>query len=305
MSKKGSRPTDGGGNWMDTYGDMVTLLMTFFVMLYSMSSISQQKWEVFVRSIHPEDIEEQIDVGGELDPTAQLEGAPPSELTTTETPDLDTLYLLIAASLNNNGVEGATVSRGNGYTFVSFDNNIFFNGDESALTESGKVVLEAFCTAIDPVSEQLGEINVMAHTAQGDPTRLNTPRVDRMLSAMRGSEVCIFIQERDVIEPEKLINISYGQFRPVASNDTSEGRAKNRRVEMLLIDEGVEAQSISEYLDEYNSGANAETTIVTDGKPVEVTPAFSETEPMPENMASTMAPLESLQEDPADGEASQ
>ena len=50
--KKGNRPTDGGGNWMDTYGDMVTLLLTFFIMLYSMSSLSEQKWEIFVRSIY-------------------------------------------------------------------------------------------------------------------------------------------------------------------------------------------------------------------------------------------------------------
>ena len=37
---------------MDTYGDMVTLLLTFFIMLYSMSSLSEQKWEIFVRSIY-------------------------------------------------------------------------------------------------------------------------------------------------------------------------------------------------------------------------------------------------------------
>ena len=38
MSKK-NRPTDSGGSWMDTYGDMVTLLLTFFIMLYSMSNL--------------------------------------------------------------------------------------------------------------------------------------------------------------------------------------------------------------------------------------------------------------------------
>ena len=52
--KKKSRPTDGGGNWMDTYGDMVTLLMTFFIMLYSMSNVDANKWNVFVKSISPQ-----------------------------------------------------------------------------------------------------------------------------------------------------------------------------------------------------------------------------------------------------------
>ena len=45
-----SRQKKGGGgedcgSWMDTYGDMVTLLLCFFVMLYSMSTLNQQKWE--------------------------------------------------------------------------------------------------------------------------------------------------------------------------------------------------------------------------------------------------------------------
>ena len=35
----------GGANWMDTYGDMVTLLLCFFIMLYSMSTINEEKWQ--------------------------------------------------------------------------------------------------------------------------------------------------------------------------------------------------------------------------------------------------------------------
>ena len=50
MSKK-NRPTDSGGSWMDTYGDMVTLLLTFFIMLYSMSNLDAQKWTIFVKNL--------------------------------------------------------------------------------------------------------------------------------------------------------------------------------------------------------------------------------------------------------------
>ena len=54
----GRRKKAGGGgedcgSWMDTYGDMVTLLLCFFVMLYSMSNLDQQKWEIYVKSIFP------------------------------------------------------------------------------------------------------------------------------------------------------------------------------------------------------------------------------------------------------------
>ena len=42
----------GGANWMDTYGDMVTLLLCFFVLLYSMSTIDQEKWMMIVQSFN-------------------------------------------------------------------------------------------------------------------------------------------------------------------------------------------------------------------------------------------------------------
>lgn len=107
----------------------------------------------------------------------------------------------------------------------------------------------------------------MGHTAQGDPNRANNPRNDRMLSVMRAAEVCLFIQGRGIISPDKLVSIGYGQFHPIAENDTSDGRAKNRRVEILLIDQGAQIRGLDEYFQEYYSGKNSDKTIVTDGVP--------------------------------------
>ena len=47
----------GGANWMDTYGDMVTLLLCFFVLLYSMSTISEEKYKAIVLSFNPNAVE--------------------------------------------------------------------------------------------------------------------------------------------------------------------------------------------------------------------------------------------------------
>ena len=65
MKKKKSG--GGGANWMDTYGDMVTLLLCFFVMLYSMSRMDENKWIALVQSFNPDyavDEPSQIVVGG-------------------------------------------------------------------------------------------------------------------------------------------------------------------------------------------------------------------------------------------------
>lgn len=297
---KKSRPAEGGGNWMDTYGDMVTLLLCFFVMLYSMSSLDAAKWDIFVRSIGgiTEDVEAEITVNGEIEDSAS-KGTPPDEGEIGDTNDLETLYLTIAKALQDAGIDGVTASRGNGYTYVEFQDKAFFDGNSSVLTVQGKVTLEAFGRAIAPSTDMLEQIDIMAHTAQGDPDRPNTPRTDRMLSAMRAAEVCVFLQSMDIIEPEKLIDISYGQFRPIASNDTSEGRAKNRRVELLLIDKGVEMKSLDAYYQEHLSGVNAERTVNTsdavNGAAQE--PAFSQAENAGQEIGVTLTGPIATEED--------
>lgn len=273
MKKRGGG--DEGGSWMDTYGDLVTLLMTFFVLLYSMSSIDSAKWDVFVRSIFPngrpgDKSAEQIIINGQAtdkdEPAGEIgdSGAPEN---TVDPNNINELYLQIAQALNGAGIDGVEVSRGQDYTFVVFKDKAFFAGDSSVITPQGQETLSIFCDTIAPDANKLSQVNVMGHTAQADPERANNPRNDRILSVMRAAEVCLFIQGRGIISPDKLVSIGYGQFHPIADNATSDGRAKNRRVEILLIDEGAEIRNINEYFEEYYSGANADKTIVTDGVP--------------------------------------
>ena len=67
---------------MDTYGDMVTLLLCFFVLLYSISTVDQMKWELIVKSFNPnaEEVsqivvnEEQNEEGVEVEGAADIEG---------------------------------------------------------------------------------------------------------------------------------------------------------------------------------------------------------------------------------------
>ena len=204
MAKKPRASGDEGGNWMDTYGDMVTLLLCFFVMLYSMSSLDSRKWEVFVRSIFPaQEDPDDVVVNGTVEEEGQEDPAGTPEIPETEAVDMDTLYLTIAQMMNEKGIEGVTLSRGEDYTFIVFQDKTFFDGDSSVLTEQGEMVLDVFGEAIAPADELLEQVNIMAHTAQGQPDRPNNPRTDRMLSAMRAAEVCVYIQTKDIIEPGK------------------------------------------------------------------------------------------------------
>ena len=226
-----------------------------------------KKWEVFVRSINPDkgvDQAEQVAVNGIMEDVEDvLDGG--SDIPEQEVFDTEQLYLILAEELERRGVDGVELSRGEDYTFIVFQDRTFFGGDSSELTDPGREVLDVFCDVLDQASDQISQINIMGHTTQADPNRPNYVREDRMLSSMRAAEVCIFIQQREVIEPDKLVTIGYGQFRPLDTADTDEARARNRRVELLLVDEGADTRSLNEYYEEYLSGTNADRTIVTDG----------------------------------------
>ena len=275
MSKK-NRPTDSGGNWMDTYGDMVTLLLTFFIMLYSMSNLDAQKWTIFVKSIPSIQNQgsENITINSQMSDTPEVDSKGQEigqEIAqeALQAEDVNELYLTIAESLNQAGVKEATVIRGDDYTYVSFANNVFFGADSSVLTREGQAVLNTFAKAIAPAAGGIEQVNIMSHTAKvTDNSQINPQiiRKDRILSAMRSAEVCIYLQQQNVIKPEKLVDISYGEYRPIADNSTEEGRIKNRRIEFLLLDNGAKERNLDEYYKEFKSGEYANTTVVTVGQ---------------------------------------
>ena len=275
MSKK-NRPTDSGGNWMDTYGDMVTLLLTFFIMLYSMSNLDAQKWSVFVKSIPSIQNQgsENITINSQMSDTPEVDSKGQEigqEIAqeALQTEDVNKLYLTIAESLNQAGVKEATVIRGDDYTYVSFANNVFFGANSSVLTREGQAVLYTFAKAIAPAAGGIEQINIMSHTAKvtdNSQTDPKTIRKDRILSAMRSAEACIYLQQQNVIKPEKLVDISYGEYRPIADNSTEEGRIKNRRIEFLLLDNGAKERNLDEYYKDFKSGEYTDTTVVTVGQ---------------------------------------
>ena len=275
MSKK-NRPTDSGGSWMDTYGDMVTLLLTFFIMLYSMSNLDAQKWTIFVKSIPTMQNQESenITINSQMSDTPDADSigqkiGQESAQEDRQIEDINKLYLTIAESLNQAGVKDATVIRGDDYTYVSFANNVFFGANSSVLTREGQLVLHTFAKAIAPATGGIEQVNIMSHTAKvTDNSQINpqTIRKDRILSAMRSAEVCIYLQKQNVIKPEKLVDISYGEYRPIADNSTEEGRIKNRRIEFLLLDNQAKERDLDEYYKDFKSGEYSNTTVVTVGQ---------------------------------------
>lgn len=233
------RKNAGGANWMDTYGDMVTLLLCFFVLLYSMSTIDQQKWVQLVQSFNPDAVQEITENSGNngqlADPTTPADGEQSSLTQTQIVASIEQLYQDLKSYVAQQGAaENISVTKGEGYVFISFNDAVFFDGDSYVLRQDGKEVLEDVGVIIGKASPAIDELRVLGHTAQGDPGKPNNPTVDRFLSSDRAAVVLIYLQEMDILDPARMISMGYGQFRPVADNATREGRAKNRRVELIV-----------------------------------------------------------------------
>lgn len=250
--KRKKKGAEGGANWMDTYGDMVTLLLCFFVLLYSISTVDQAKWRQVVKSFNPDAQEvSQIVMDEDAQGMDEVPGNMDDGVTVDEA--FDELYDSLKLAVNEYGLNAEVeLYKGDGYTFVTFRDHVFFDGDSSVIKPEGKEVLKGFGKVLSKADQAIKEIQILGHTSQAEPDKQNNPETDRVLSAERSARVAAYIQTRSKVSADKIVSVGYGQFRPIAPFDTRENRAKNRRVEMLITKSDSVEQSLEEYYQEMN-----------------------------------------------------
>lgn len=237
MARK-KREEESGGNWMDTYGDMVTLLLTFFIVLYSFSSVEEEKWADIVRAFNKKGANkvEQIvlTVEGE-------EGDNPG-YNVGETNEIDALFEAIQAYIEDNGMEeDVTVSKSeeqdeilgpvDSNIFMEIQDRISFQPDTAILTEGSYEVLDFLGEALKEVDDKVLCIVIQGHTATFEGSEVDS----RLLSSERASVISNYFEENFEISPKKFVPIGWSNLFPVTDNDDEDGRAKNRRVEISII----------------------------------------------------------------------
>ncbi len=245
-------------NWMDTYGDMVTLLLCFFVLLFSISTVDAQKWIMIVKSFNPaaaENVSQLIQDDVSQTDGDQAVGQKAGGLMTDEE-NFDQIYWSMQKFVEENQLEESVeVKKGKDFTFIVFRNNVFFNGDSYILRQEGKDILDILCGAIAPVANQVGEIRIMGHTNQADPNSPNPVQGDRFLSSNRATEVLVYIENKNLVDGKILVSEGFGQHYPIASFITDEDRAKNRRVEIFIAKNEAVKYNIDEIYNQLNEGA--------------------------------------------------
>ncbi len=252
------RSSGGGANWMDTYGDLVTLLLCFFVLLYSMSNIDKEKWMVIVQSFNKNALvsTDEEPRGPDGDNKAEDGGGGLPAMEQEEVDEaIEELYAVLASMASDmssdlSGSPAVSVNKGDGFVFISFNDSVFFGGDSYELLPAGRQILDEFIPALNEAAPYIDEIRIQGHTAQARADRENTITGDRFLASNRATAVTCYVQANSDVDPARLIVEGYGQWRPISSNETAESRAKNRRVEMVISGLNVEdlmGSAIQEY----------------------------------------------------------
>lgn len=225
--------------WLNTYADMITLILVFFIMLYSISSTDQEKFRLLVKAFtaDPKTIEQirleenELKEGNlDMDPGGN-EGDQ-----ITEIHDLEELYMHLKSYVESNNLQDSVqIEKGKDLVYVRFMSTLFFEADRAVLKAGGKNILDFVGKALEEVEPNIKFIRIDGHTAEA--AKGTSTVDDRKLSTDRANEVLKYLEATYIKEPSKLMAVGYGMYRPVAPNDTESNRAKNRRVEILIANE--------------------------------------------------------------------
>lgn len=222
-----SPPTAGAPAWMVSYADLVTLILACFVLLYSFSAVDEQKFRETFASL-------QGALGAEAGSAGPMGGGPATiPATPLRDASLANVQKQMASALKAQGADKLVRFEGKEKQLViHFDATALFDSGRAEIKESAIPALDAVGAVIARIPNQ---IQVEGHT-DSDPMIPNPTYPDNwMLSGARGTGVLRFLHDFHQIPYDRLSIAGYADTRPVAGNDTPEGKARNRRVDIVIV----------------------------------------------------------------------
>ena len=245
--------TDG---WMATYADMVTLLLTFFVLMFALSNVDNEKAELFLFAMSRDGITadqfmeiqqrynlDELD-GSEWDdmfPSPGMEDDEGNEDPGAEAARkaLEDLYMAINLYIEGEGLEADLTLTFNGDNLLlTLSNDVWFAPGRAEIPEEMQERAEdiARLLAANFLVSVPFEIIVAGHTDNRPMTMPNILEypTNWHLSNARATNFLEILLDASEIKPWHFYTRACGEWRPIASNDTEEGRRANRRVEIMI-----------------------------------------------------------------------
>lgn len=229
---------EGAPAWMMTFGDMMSLLLTFFILLFSMSTIEVEKFRAATESLS--DALGQSSAGvlpGGATPSPASSGVDNRSRDEIVDRQMDEIAEQLEQFVREHRLEDqVVVSKESHGVFLRMQNQALFGPGSADIAEASVTIVEQLGSVLDRMDLP---VKVSGHT-DNVPIGSSAFPSNWELSAARAAGVARILVSRGH-DPAAVAVEAFGEHRPVAGNDTPEGRAQNRRVELYFARTAVES----------------------------------------------------------------
>lgn len=224
--KKEEKPPKGSPAYMTTYGDMMTLLLTFFVLLLSFSSMREAKFRRAMGSLKGA-----LGVLPHEQSVIKPERVPIPQLTNLQESEIEESIVKLEDILSDQQLrEAVRLQISDRGMTITIDDPVMFESGDAGLRPKAYPIL----TRIASLARGWpNTIRIEGHT-DNDPIRTEKFPSNWELSTARALSVLHFFQDDAGFDPIDLVAIGRGEFDPIALNDTPENKTKNRRIEIHI-----------------------------------------------------------------------
>ncbi|KIL72221.1 flagellar motor protein MotB [Bacillus badius] len=229
-------------SWLLPYADLLTLLLALFIVLFAMSSVDAKKFQLVSQAFNSAfqggtgvmDFPELSPPETTSDGSANDKGL--LEMKEKDKEELAKMQQKINDYIKENQLQNKveTVLNGEGL-LLRIRENVLFNSGVAEIREDDKQAAREISKLLEMDLPRM--VIISGHT-DNIPIKTSEFESNWELSAMRAVNFMKVILENKKLDPRLFSAKGYGEYQPIASNETEAGRAKNRRVEILVLPQG-------------------------------------------------------------------
>ncbi|MEO9242874.1 flagellar motor protein MotD [Pseudomonas inefficax] len=228
--------------WLVSYADFITLLFAFFVVMYSISSINEGKYKVISQALlgvfnDPERSMKPIPIGEErplsvrpAEPLVKDSEQTDAGLGATSIDPLKTISDDVRDAFGDLIKSDQMTVRGNElWIEIELNSSLLFGSGDAMPSDQAFAIIEKVAGILKPFANP---VHVEGFT-DNLPIRTAQYPTNWELSSARAASI-VRLLAMEGVNPARMASVGYGEYQPVASNDSAEGRARNRRVVLVI-----------------------------------------------------------------------
>ncbi len=235
--------------WLVSYADFITLLFAFFVVMYAISSVNEGKYRVLSDTLSetfkaaptsptPIEFNNALRDKPSITEDPDFIDIPVPEndrkLTVPESPELDVLSEEITRAvkplIDDNLI---SIKKTDFWLEIDIKSSILFGSGDAKLSEDAEDVLASIALLVKSYPNDM----LVEGFTDNIPIKTRAFPSNWELSSSRAASV-VHLFEEEGVNPQRMMAIGYGEYRPLADNTTEAGRNSNRRVNLVILGQG-------------------------------------------------------------------